>query len=189
MIATVLARIWPYLLAVLLGATAGAWVRGVRADHVLANEQLAHAVDVQRLTRQLDADTAAAATAAQKALGEHQAQEARITALDARLTQETQAHETAARSYQSALAAGTQRLRVAVAHCTASRNDVPVAASAPGVGDGAPTYADLDAAVASRVFGVAVDDQRQIDKLKVLQGYACTVRPDLPACAGLPATP
>jgi prophage endopeptidase len=183
MMAAMLMKAWPYLLALAIGTSLGVWTRGFKADQDLAHEQQAHAQDVQRLTQQLDAGTAAAAMATQKALAEHAAQETRIAALDAKLTQEVRTHEADARAYQSDLARGTQRLRVAVAHCTTSRNDVSAAANAPGVGDGTPTYADLDAAVASRVFGVANDDQREIDKLKVMQGYACAVRPDLPACA------
>ncbi|WP_411449123.1 lysozyme [Burkholderia pseudomallei] len=78
---------------------------------------------------------------------------------------------------------GTERLRVAVRHCTAAGGDgVPGASSAAGVGDGAAAYADVDAAVAERVFGVADDDQREIDKLTALQGYVCAVRPETPGC-------
>ncbi|WP_414734284.1 lysozyme [Burkholderia pseudomallei] len=79
--------------------------------------------------------------------------------------------------------AGTERLRVAVRHCTAAGGDgVPGASSAAGVGDGAAAYADVDAAVAERVFDVAGDDQREIDKLTALQGYVCAVRPETPGC-------
>jgi prophage endopeptidase len=183
MMATLVAKAWPFLLAAVIGAGVGVWARDIGANRTLAAERLAHAEDVRRLTEQINAATAAATLAAQKAFADHQAQEQRLAAIDAQLTQEAQAHEADARSYQSALAAGTQRLRVAVARCSTRRDAVPAAASAPGVGDGAPTYADLDPAVASRVFGVATDDQQEIEKVKVLQGYVCAIRPDLPACA------
>jgi hypothetical protein len=55
-------------------------------------------------------------------------------------------------------------------------------AGAAGVGDGAAAYADVDRATAERVFAVAADDQREIDKLKVLQAYVCAVRSDVPGC-------
>jgi hypothetical protein len=57
-----------------------------------------------------------------------------------------------------------------------------VDAGAAGVGDGAAAYADVDRATAERVFAVAADDQREIDKLKVLQAYVCAVRSDVPGC-------
>lgn len=46
-----------------------------------------------------------------------------------------------------------------------------------------PAYADIDGPMASRVFGVAGDDQREIGKLKGFQAYVCSIRPDLPACS------
>lgn len=104
-------------------------------------------------------------------------------AVDQRTTKERNEHEAENRSLRAALAAGTERLRVAVRNCTAAgRDGVPGASGTAGVGDGAAAYADVDAAVAERVFGVAGDDQREIDKLTALQGYVCAVRPETPGC-------
>lgn len=43
-------------------------------------------------------------------------------------------------------------------------------------------YADLDAAVAERVSAVAAGAQREIKKLRALQGYMCAVRPQTVSC-------
>lgn len=174
----------PYLIAAIIAAALAVWVTSSIDDGELQREKTAHATDVTDLTKQLGEMSSAAADAQRKVDNDHRTSEAKIEQLDAQLTQEKQAHETDNRTYTSALAAGTQRLRVAVRSCSASSgNNVPAAPGATSVDDGATTYADIDPAVASRVFGVAGTDQQQIDKLKALQEWACAIRPDLPACA------
>lgn len=185
---TMVRKALPFLLAAAIGCALGSWVRGVAASRALAAEKLAHQRDVANYETQLAKLSAAAVAADEQAMAAHRLAEGKIATLDAQLTQERDAHEADSRKYVSDLAAGTRRLRVAVANCSTGRDDVPAAASAPSVDNGAATYADLDPATASRVFAVADVDQRQIDKLKALQAWACAVRPDLPACVS-PATP
>ena len=176
-------RALPYLLAVALGAALGNWARGIGADRVLAAEKLAHQHDNASYEARIGKMSAAAEAADEQAMTAHRVAEGKIATLDEQLTQERQAHEDDSRKYTAALAAGTQRLRIAVTRCSTRRDDVPTTAPAASMDNGAPTYADIDPATASRVFGVADVDQRQIDKLKGLQQWACAIRPDLPACA------
>jgi hypothetical protein len=185
---TVVRKALPYLIALALGVMLGDWARGLVADRALNAEKLAHQRDNATNAATIGKMSAAAEQADEQAMTAHRVAEGKIATLDAQLTQERQEHEADSRKYTAALAAGTRRLRIAVTSCSASRDDVPATAPATRVDPGAPTYADIDPATASRVFGVADDDQRQIDKLKGLQQWACAVRPDLPACAS-PSTP
>ncbi len=187
-IALLVEKVLPYLVALVLGVGLGGYAVGVHDGAKLAKEQAAHEKENAANAQRLAAISAAAAAADAKALADHTAAEGRITTLDDQLTKEKTAHENDSRAFAAQLAAGTQRLRVAVTSCSHSRSDgVPAPASTPGVDDGGPAYADLDPTVASRVFTVAGDDQREIDKLTALQGYVCAIRPDLPACAATPA--
>lgn len=173
----------PYLLAVLLGMAAGAGVEHLICARRLADEQVARARDARRHAEALDAISRAALDAEQRAIAAHDVAASAVAAVDQRTTKERNEHEAESRSLRAALAAGTERLRVAVRNCTAAGGDgVPGASGTAGVGDGAAAYADVDAAVAERVFGVADDDQREIDKLTALQGYVCAVRPETPGC-------
>lgn len=175
-------RLLPYFAAATVGVALSAWVTNAIDDADLAREKTAHAQDVLDLTTQLGEMRAAAAEAQRKADTDRRTAELKIEQADATLTKEKQTHEADNRNYTAALAAGTQRLRVAVRSCSASRDNLPAAPGAASVDDGATTYADLDPAVASRVFTVAGDDEQQIDKLRGLQAWACAIRPDLPAC-------
>ncbi|MCS3397723.1 MULTISPECIES: lysis system i-spanin subunit Rz [pseudomallei group] len=173
----------PYLLAALLGMAAGAGIEHLIGAHQLADEQAARALDAQRHAEALGAISRAALDAEQRAIATHDAAASAVAAVDQRTTREKNEHEAENRSLRAALAAGTERLRVAVRNCTAAdRDGMSGASSAAGMGDGAAAYADVDAAVAERVFGVAGDDQREIDKLTALQGYVCAVRPETPSC-------
>lgn len=172
-----------YLLAALIGMATGAGVEHLISARRLADEQAARALDAQRHAEALSAISHAALDAEQRAIIAHDAAASAVAAADQRTTKERNEHEAENRSLRAALAVGTERLRVAVRHCTAADRDVVSgAASAAGVGDGAAAYADVDAAVAERVFGVAGDDQREIDKLTALQGYVCAIRPQSPEC-------
>ncbi|WP_321785076.1 lysis system i-spanin subunit Rz [Burkholderia pyrrocinia] len=174
---------WPGLLAAALGAAAGAGVEHLISARQLADEQAARATDAQRHAGDLEAISRAALTAEQRAIAAHDAAASQVAAVDAQLTQERTDHETENRSLRAALAVGTDRLRVAVRNCTAAGSDgLPGAAGAAGVGDGAAAVADLDPAVAERVFGVAGDDQQEIDKLKAMQKYVCAIRPSTLGC-------
>lgn len=177
-------KLFPYLIAAAIGATLAGWVCSTMDDAVLQKEKAAHMSDNARLGKQIGDMEGAAALADQKAIADHHAQEGRIQTLDDQLTKEKTAHENDARTYATALATGAQRLRIAVRSCSSSSgNDMPATPGAASVDDGAPAYADVDPAVAGRVFAVAADDQKQIDKLKGLQGYVCALQPALPACA------
>lgn len=182
---TLLEKLFPYLIAAVVGLSLGFMLRQYIAEKDMAVEKAAHARDVGALNKTIADMDAAAADAEDKALKEHHAQEGKIATLDDQLTKEKAAHEADNRKYADALSAGTQRLRVAVRNCTpaGSGHDLPAASPAPGVDDGAPAEADLDPAVAGRVFRVAGDDQHEIDKLRALQTYVCAIHPELPACA------
>ncbi|KVK78650.1 lysis system i-spanin subunit Rz [Burkholderia sp. MSMB1498] len=174
---------WPYLLTALLGAAVGAGVEHLIGARLLADEQAARSADAQRHANDLTTISHAALAAEQRAIAAHDAAASQVAAIDAQLTKERTDHETENRSLRAVLAAGTDRLRVAVRNCTAAGADgLPGAASAAGVGNGAAAVADIDPAVAERVFGVAGDDQREIDKLKAVQAWACAVRPATPGC-------
>ncbi|KVT92721.1 lysozyme [Burkholderia ubonensis] len=173
----------PYLLAALLGAAIGAGVERLVGARRLADEQAARAADAQRHAGDLTTISQAALAAEQRAIAAHDAAASRVAAVDAQLTKERNDHENENRSVRAALAAGNDRLRVAVRNCAAAGTDgLPGVAGAAGVGDGAAAVADIDPAVAERVFAVAGDDQREIDKLKAMQGWACAVRPATPGC-------
>ncbi|MEX3556625.1 MAG: lysis system i-spanin subunit Rz [Burkholderia gladioli] len=167
--------IWPYLLVALIGA--GLTFVGVtKIDAArFETEKAAHAADLSAVSK-------AALDAEQRAIAAHDAAASSIAAADAQLTKERQSHEAENRNYRTALAAGTERVRAAVSNCSAGRDNVPDAASAAGVGDGTTAYADLDRAVAERVFRVAGDDDNEISKLKALQGYVCAIRPETVGC-------
>ncbi|HDR9877439.1 TPA: lysozyme [Burkholderia cenocepacia] len=180
---TFLKSAWPYLLAALLGAAVGAGVEHLMGARQLADEKAARAGDAQRHAGDLTAISQAALAAEQRAIAAHDAAASQVAAVDAQLTKDRTDHETENRSYRDALAAGTDRVRVAVRNCTAAGADrLPGTAGAAGVGDGAAAVADLDPAVAERAFAVVGDDQREIDKLKAVQGWVCAVRPATPGC-------
>lgn len=175
------------LIAALAAAVAGAAIGGTAAyefeNRALQAEKAAHAQDTAKYEAQRAQYAAAAAQAASAALAQQQAQATQIADLDDQLTKEKQAHEIDSRNYAAALASGAQRVRVAVRNCAFATAGSGKGAAAPGVDDGGAATADLDPAVASRVFSVAGDDQREIDKLRALQAYVCTIRPDAPGCA------
>ncbi|MDR3098901.1 MAG: lysis protein [Paraburkholderia sp.] len=168
-----------------MGAAGAWWIASHIGAVALANEQATHAKDNERHAADLTAMSRAALDAQQRAIAEHDTAANRVADVDAQLTKERETHETDSARLRADLASGAQRLRVAVANCAATgRNGVPGTASAARGGDGATAFADLDRSVAQRVFGVAADDQREIDKLKALQGYVCAVRPATAGCTG-----
>ncbi|WP_242468147.1 lysis system i-spanin subunit Rz [Burkholderia plantarii] len=149
----------------------------------LVMEQAGRAADAQQHAEDLLAISRAALDAERRASDTHAAAASRVAAVDAQMTKERMAHEIENRNARTALAAGTDRLRVAVRNCSAADADgVPRATGATGVGDGAATIADLDGATAERAFAVAGDDQREIDKLRALQAYVCAIRTATPGC-------
>ncbi|WP_322070999.1 lysis system i-spanin subunit Rz [Paraburkholderia bannensis] len=179
-----LKTILPYLIAALVGAATGAEVVHLIAARQLAAEQTAHANDNAQHASEIQAFSRAALEGEQRAVDAHNLAASAVAAADAAITQEKEAHETDNRNYRSALAAGTERVRVAVRNCAATgSNAVAGSPGAAGVGDGGAAVADLDPAVAERVFGVAGDDQHEIDKVKALQAYVCAVRPKTPGCS------
>jgi hypothetical protein len=156
---------WPYLLAALLGAAAGAGV-----EHLIGSRQLAETSRPR--ARPTHRGMPATWRRSHGQRSPHDAAASPVAAVDGQLTKERIDHEAESRSVRAALAAGTERLGVAVRNCTAAGSDgLPGAADAAGVGDGAA--ADIDpVVVAERVFGVTGDDPLEIDKLKAVQGWA-----------------
>lgn len=164
------------LVALSLGATTLYYRAQLSQAHAeIAAVRAQHASDMKAISdAALDAERQASAKSLEAAQ--------KIEAIDAKIMKERQTHETENRSYRAALAAGAERLRVAVANCSAGASGLSDSAGAAGVGDDAAAYADIDAAVAERIFSVAADDQREIDKLRALQGYVCAVRPETADC-------
>lgn len=174
----------PYLIAGLIGAAVGAEGMHSLAARQLAAEQAAHAKDNEKAANDMLNVSRSALDGEQRAIDAHNLAASAVAAADAAITQEKDAHETDNRNYRAALAAGTERVRVAVRNCSAvGSGDATGPSGAPSVGDGGSAVADLDPAVAERVFGVAGDDQHEIDKVKVLQAYVCAVRPKTLGCA------
>ncbi|MBB3260016.1 hypothetical protein F4827_005088 [Paraburkholderia bannensis] len=150
----------------------------------LAAEQAARAKDNEQHTSDMLAVSRAALNGENRAIDAHNQAASAVAAADAATTKEKEAHEADNRNYRSALAAGTERVRVAVRNCAAAGGNAGAgSSSAAGMGDGGAAVADLDPAVAERVFGVAGDDQHEIDKVKALQAYVCAVRPKTPGCS------
>jgi prophage endopeptidase len=167
----------------LIGIAVGAGAAYTYENRELLVEQAAHAKDSERHANELKTISKAALDAEQRAIDAHKKAEAAISAADAQITKEKGTHEADNRNYRAALAAGTERVRIAVTSCSATGgNDVSGTTGASRVGDGAATYADLDRAVAERVFRVAGDDDNEISKVKVLQAYVCAIRPSTPGC-------
>lgn len=173
-----------FALGMMLGAAAGVAGNHFVEARRLTDERAARAVDAKRHSDVLAEMSAAALRAEQRAIEAHHAAASRVAQVDAKLTKERIEHESEARGLRAALAAGTERLRVAVRNCSTVTDGMPGAAGAPGVGDGATAVADLDGAVAESVFAIAEDDQHEIDKLSALQGYVCAVRPRTNGCIG-----
>jgi hypothetical protein len=171
------------IVAGLLGIVIGAGGAYTYESRDVLIEQATHAKDNEHHSNDLSTISKAALDAEQRAIDAHNKAEAAISAADAQITKEKGAHEADNRNYRTALAAGTERVRIAVTNCsTASGNDAAGAAGAAGVGDGAAAHADLDRAVAERVFRVAGDDDNEISKVKALQAYVCAIRPSTPDC-------
>jgi len=171
------------VLGIAIGAGATHLVDAGRYGAQLEAERTAHAQDNERHAHDLTAMSSAALDAENRAIDAHSAAESRIAAADQQLTKERQSHEADNASFRARLAAGTERLRVAVTGCSAAGGDEESgAAGAAGMGDGAAAYAELDPAVAERVFRVAGDDDNEISKVKALQAYVCAVRLDTPGC-------
>ncbi|NYH13414.1 lysis system i-spanin subunit Rz [Paraburkholderia bryophila] len=178
-----LKKVLLYLIAALLGAALGAKTMHMLGAQQLADEKAAHAVDNERHANDMLAVSRAALEGEKRAIDAHKQAEVAIAAADAQITNEKEVHENQNRNYVAALAAGTERLRIAVSNCSAAgRDDVSGTTGTASVGDGAAAYADVDRAVAERVFRVAGDDDNEISKVKVLQAYVCAVRPTTPGC-------
>lgn len=171
------------VLGIAIGAGGTHFFDSDRYAAQLAAEKTAHAKDNEKHANDMVTISRAALDGEQRAIDAHTKAEAEVASADAQTTKERDTHETDNRNYRAALAAGTQRVRVAVRNCsTASPANVSGAAGAAGVGDGATASADLDPAVAQRVFRVAGDDDNEISKVKALQAYSCAIRPSTPGC-------
>jgi len=167
----------------LLGIAIGAGGAYVYENRAVLAEQVSHAHDNEQHADDLLNVSKAALDAESRAIDAGNKAASAVAAADAATTQKKEDHETDNRSYRTALGTGAERVRVAVSNCSAAgTDDVPGPASAARMGDGGSAVADLDPAVAERVFGVAGDDQREIDKVTALQAYICAIRPTTPGC-------
>ncbi len=149
-----------------------------RAHTAIAIEREQHAIHLKSLS-----ETAIAAQ--QKTYADYQAAVIKIENLDTQLTKEYLAHETDNLNYRIALTNGTERLRVALANRSTHHNrlrNMPQTIPATSMGDGSPTYADIDPPTAESIFRVAADADHEISKLRALQGYVCAVRPEMVGC-------
>lgn len=171
---------------IVVGALLGTGIVHTIDSKALSTEQAAHAADKAQYAADIGATKAEAAKAASDALAKQTAMQQQADQLNDQLTKEQAQHEADNRKLRADLAAGTQRVRVAVRNCTAVSGaggggsaDNPQPA---GGRDDTAASADLDPAVAERVFGVAADDDREIDKLRKLQAWACVVKTRAPGC-------
>ncbi|SDV49174.1 hypothetical protein SAMN05216551_107127 [Chitinasiproducens palmae] len=180
----------PYLIAGIgaLGIAIGAGAMHVLYDAPrLADEKAAHARDGEQCAVNARAVAAAAEKAASEAIAKQTAMQQAADAAQAQLAQERKDREQVDQRYRAAVSAGTERVRVAVRNCAANSaaggGAVPDDSKSAGGSNDATTTADLDPALASRLFGVAQTDDAEIEKLRQLQAWACVVKPDAPACA------
>jgi hypothetical protein len=128
----------------------------------LAREQAAH----QQMVAQINAESAKALSAA---LAKQQAAESDIAAIQQKFTDEVSKHAQDSLDFRARLSAGTDRVRVRIAGCSAS---VPgESAASASSSDGPAAYGDIYGPTASGIFKVAADDQAEIDKLSGLQAY------------------
>lgn len=133
----------------------------------LSAEKAAHQSDLARIN-------AASAKAMADALAKQQTAEARVGVVEKQFNDEVTKHAQDSLDFRNQLAAGTQRVRVRVASCTAPASGQ--GASPAGSADGAPTYGDIYGPTAISIFQVAADDQAEIDKLTALQAYVKTLQ-------------
>jgi len=175
------------IVAMLFGISVGASGMHFIDKRKLVAEQLAHVRNAAQCESRLAEVSATATIAANDALVSQTAMQQRSERLQLALDVLQGEKNASDDKYRAAVGAGDQRVRIAVK--TRSAGDLSTGRgrraeySQPADGgDGARTYADLHPAVAERVFRVAADDQREIDKLARLQAWACVVKPDAPAC-------
>lgn len=133
----------------------------------LSAEKASHQSDLAKIN-------AASAKAMADALAKQQTAEAQVGVVEKQFNDEVTKHAQDSLDFRNQLAAGTQRVRVRVASCTAPTGGK--GASSAGGTDGSPAYGYLDGQVASSVFKVAADDQAEIDKLVALQSYVKTLQ-------------
>lgn len=157
-----------------------------KANVAFSTEQAAHARDNEQAAVNLKAVSDKAAEAAATALAQQTAMMQANDEAQAAIIKLQGENNATDQKYRAAVASGAQRLRIAVRACQTddpSRiHAMPGNPQSAGGSDVPAATADLDPTVASRVFGVAADDQYEIDKLVKLQAWACTVKPDAPGC-------
>lgn len=182
----------PYLIvgigAGLLGIAVGAGGVHYTLDATqLSTEKAASAKATAQYEANIGAVTATAAKAASDALTKQTKMQQDADQAQATISKLQEEKNAADLSYRNAVTSGDLRVRVAVRNCStvnsASSSAVPGNSQSAGGQPDADATADLEPAVAGRVFGVAADDQREIDKLAKLQAWACTVKPDAPGCS------
>jgi hypothetical protein len=145
-----------------VGAALGFGTAHTIDGRTLAREQAAH----QALIAQINAESTKALSAA---LANQQAAEGKVAAVEHEFNQEVTKHAEDSLNYRARLSAGTDRVRVRIASCsaTAPGESAPATSST----DGAATFGYLAPTVASGLVTVAADDQAEIDKLAALQAY------------------
>ena len=158
--------------AALLLALAGAATQTVRLADERTDHQTTRAAHAQQLQRLAEA----AARSASAAVAAHQAIARTVAAVDLQAQQERTRAQTETDRIAAGVHAGTVRLRVA-ASCPprpAPGPNVPGAAAAPGVGDGAA--AELDAAARPDYFALRAGIERCQSALAMMQGYGAAAQ-------------
>jgi len=110
----------PYLIVSLLAVVVGAGIDRLINTNKLVGERAARALDNQRHAEEVSAMSRAALDVGRRAIDAHYATEVRISAIDTQFIKERNLHETESRDYRTALAAGIERVRVAVSKCQLS---------------------------------------------------------------------
>jgi hypothetical protein len=150
------------LAAGVVGAALGFGTAHTIDGRTFAREQAAH----QALIAQINAESAKALSAA---LANQQAAEGKVAAVEHEFNQEVTKHAEDSLNYRARLSAGTDRVRVRIASCSATAPGESAASAVSA--DGPATYGDIYGPTASGIFQVAADDQAEIDKLAALQAY------------------
>lgn len=168
--------VWPYLIAIAIGA-GGAWFieSNIAAKH-LAIEKAGRAADKQAAAERMKAVSDAALKAQTDSAKAAEAAQAQIAGFEQQLQEQREIDEKANLQYQSSLASGAQRLRVRTSACIPSGGSPAVqGAAASSVGNDTPGYADIDPAVSSALYGLTYKGDRYREQLIYLEGYIRTL--------------
>jgi hypothetical protein len=174
---SILARIAPYLIAMVIGASGMHYVEAPRYSAAVAKEVAAHAADMQAVN-------ATTERALQAAIAWKQKYEQDVAALDAKYTKERNDAQVQMGALRAAVADGSLRLRFAVSSCTPAGagggGGVRAPGAAPGVDYGSAGTAELDGRATNRLLDITGRGDGEITKLRAAQEYiqkVCVVQP------------